>query len=192
MAIIHQATLTPSKAETLATWLSAQPWFGGTAEVTVPVAAYRFDDPAGEVGMEAFFVEVGGRTVHVPVTYRGAPLPGGDEWLVGTMEHSVLGTRWVYDAVGDPVYRAELTRVVREGGTHVRLMVETPDGPVEREPTAFVRGSGSAAGQEGEPEIVVVRFPSADAVVPSEHTLTGTWTGQDEPAVLAYLVPPTV
>lgn len=188
MAIIHQATLTPSKAETIATWLSTQPWFGGTAEVTVPVAAYRFDDPAGEVGMEAFLVEVGGRTVHVPVTYRGAPLPGGDEWLVGTMEHSVLGTRWVYDAVGDPVYRAELARVVREGGTHVRLMVETPDGPVEREPNAFVRGSGSTSGHEADVEIVVVRFPTSGAGTPTEHTLTGTWTGQDAPVVLAYLV----
>ena len=188
MAIIHQATLTPSKAETLATWLSAQPWFGETAEVTVPVATYRFDDPAGEVGMEAFFVEVGGRTVHVPVTYRGAPLAGADEWLVGTMEHSVLGTRWVYDAVGDPVYRAELTRVVREGGTHVRLMVETPDGPVEREPTAFVRGSGTSGDDGPGTEVVVVRFPSASTVVPSEHRLTGTWAGQDEPVVLAYLV----
>lgn len=195
MAIIHQATLTPSKAETLATWLSAQPWFGGTAEVTVPVAAYRFDDPAGEVGMEAFFVEVGGRTVHVPVTYRGAPLPGGDEWLVGTMEHSVLGTRWVYDAVGDPAYRAELTRVVREGGTHVRLMVETPDGPVEREPSIHVRGSGTDGpaasrpdGARGPEDVAVVRFPSPDSDVPATGTLVGVLVGQDDELLLAHLV----
>ena len=40
----------------------------------------------------------------MPVTYRDAPLPGADAWLIGTMDHSVLGKRWVYDGVGDPVY----------------------------------------------------------------------------------------
>ena len=34
----------------------------------------------------------------VPLTYRGAPLAGGEADLVGTTEHSALGTRWVYDA----------------------------------------------------------------------------------------------
>lgn len=213
MAIIHQANLTPSKAEVVAAWLPRQPWFDGTAADVRPVGAYRFDDPEGEVGIESHLMDADGQLVHVPLTYRSSPLPGAEAFLVGTMEHSVLGTRWVYDAVGDPVYQAELRRVVREAGTQVRMFVETPEGPVEREPTATVRGSGLGAGtgadrEQGDAgqdatvreelaqgdvahdgtEVVVVRRPSSGLDVPSSGTLTGTWSGQDEPVVLAYLV----
>ena len=191
MAIIHRATLVPTKVELVAAWLPAQPWFDGPAAEVRPVGAYRFDDPAGEVGIESHLLDVAGRLVHVPLTYRGAPLPGAEEWLVGTMEHSVLGTRWVYDGPGDPVYRAELARVVREGDTQVRMWVETPEGREEREPTVLVRGSGAAdAGapaDAGDPEVVVVREPLERPDVPATRTLTGTWAGQDAPVVLAYL-----
>ena len=37
------------------------------------------------------------------MTYRGAPLGGAKAHLIGTMDHSVLGTRWIYEATGDPV-----------------------------------------------------------------------------------------
>ncbi|MEI2826114.1 MAG: hypothetical protein V9F04_06650 [Dermatophilaceae bacterium] len=47
-----------------------------------------------------------------PLTYRSAPLAGADRALVGTIEHSVLGTRWVYDAPHDPAYVAELLRTI--------------------------------------------------------------------------------
>lgn len=187
MAIIHQATLTPTKAELIAAWLPAQPWCDQPAPDVRPVAAYRFDDPDGEVGIESHLVELGGRLVHVPLTYRGAELPGADEWLVGTMEHSVLGTRWVYDAVGDPVYRAEVARVIREGDTQVRLLVETPEGPVERAPAMLVRGSGVAEGGAAPGEPVVVRRPLEEDGAPARGTLTGTWPGQDEPVVLVRL-----
>ena len=50
----------------------------------------------------------------VPLTYRGAPLEGGQHALVGTMEHSVLGRRWVYDGPHDPVYAAQLLALVLE------------------------------------------------------------------------------
>lgn len=187
MAIIHRATLVPSKAELVASWLPAQPWFDGPAVSVRPVAAYRFDDPAGEVGIESHLLDVDGVLVHVPLTYRGAPLPGAEEWLVGTMEHSVLGTRWVYDGPGDPVYRDEVTRVVREAGTQVRMFVETPEGPVEREPTMQVRGSGGATADGAVPD--VVRFPSPGPATDGA-TLTGTWPGQDEPVVLVHLAAP--
>ncbi|TKR23550.1 hypothetical protein FA014_10665 [Cellulomonas hominis] len=188
MAIIHRATLVPTKVELVAAWLPAQPWFDGPAAEVRPVGAYRFDDPEGEVGIESHLLDVGGRLVHVPLTYRGAPLAGAEERLVGTMEHSVLGTRWVYDGPGDPVYRAELARVVREGDTQVRMWVETPEGRVELEPTVRVRGSGVAeAAAAGDPEVVVVREPLAGAEVPASRALTGTWAGQDVPVVLAYL-----
>lgn len=186
MAILHQATLVPTKTELLAAWLPDQDWFDGPADGVTPVAAYRFDDPAGEVGIESHLVDAGGRTFHVPVTYRAAPLPGGERWLVGTTEHSVLGTRWVYDAVGDPVYRAELVRVVRDADTQVELVVETPDGPRHRAQTMQVLGSGGPVPDAA--EVVVVREPVAAPVAMDGPMLTGTWPGRPDPAVLVRIV----
>lgn len=34
-------------------------------------------------------------TYHVPMAYRGAPLPGAEHALVGTSRHGVLGKRWI-------------------------------------------------------------------------------------------------
>lgn len=189
MAIIHQATLIPSKAELVARWLPHQAWFAGPAATVRPVAAYRFDDPDGQVGIESHLLDVDGRLVHVPLTYRGSALDGAEAWLVGTMEHSVLGTRWVYDAPGDPVYRSEVVRVIRTEGAQVRLFVETPGGPVEREASMQVRGHG---GPDDDPRVEVVRFPAGDAAhVPVTGTLTGTWPGQDRPTTLVRLRPRT-
>ena len=49
MAVIHRATLTPGKLELLAGWLPARPWCPGVEDLR-QLGAYRFDDPAGEVG----------------------------------------------------------------------------------------------------------------------------------------------
>jgi hypothetical protein len=185
MAILHQATLTPTKAELIGAWLSGQAWFDGNASVVRLVGAYRFDDPAGEVGIESHIVDVGGRVVHVPLTYRGAELDGAHAFLIGTMEHSVLGTRWVYDAVGDPVYRAELVRVITEAATQVDLFVQTPDGLVRRDPNMQVRGSGGVVADDA--EVVVVREPLRGGAPSSGLTLTGTWAGVPKATVLAYL-----
>lgn len=56
----------------------------------------------------------------MPLTYRGAPLPGAEPWLVGTMEHSVLGRRWVYDGCGDPVHVAALVATILAGGIQAK------------------------------------------------------------------------
>ncbi|MDO3685238.1 hypothetical protein [Micromonospora sp. C28ISP2-4] len=106
MALLHRAELRPSKLELLVPWLPGRSWFAGEAGAEVTrVAAYRFDDPAGEVGVETLLVRAGdGPVLQVPLTYRGAPLAGADDFFVGLVEHSVLGRRWVYDACGDPVY----------------------------------------------------------------------------------------
>ena len=104
MAIIYEASLNPTKAQLLERIL-------GQA-VTV-LGTYRFDDPGGEVGVEAFIVRSGARTEHVVLTYRGAPFEGGEEDLVSTMEHSVLGRRWVYNGTGDPVAVACFRRALR-------------------------------------------------------------------------------
>jgi hypothetical protein len=100
--------LTPGKLELLAEWLPSQDWFtGDVGGGLVRVAAARFVDPDGAVGIETMLVGAGDHVFHVPLTYRGAPLAGGEAFLIGEMEHSVLGPRWVYDGTGDQVYRAE-------------------------------------------------------------------------------------
>lgn len=101
MAIIHRATITPTKLELAAAWLDRQ-GLGGAGDVEM-AGSYRFDDPDGQVGIEGLLVRRGGEVFHLAVTYRGAPLDGAGAYLVTTMEHSVLGPRWVYEAAGDPV-----------------------------------------------------------------------------------------
>ena len=65
-----------------------------------------------------------GPTYQVGLTYRDAPLDGGEPWLIGTTEHSVLGRRWVYDGCGDPVYVAALTEVIYSGGVQADAEVD--------------------------------------------------------------------
>jgi hypothetical protein len=144
MALLHTAEIVPSKLELLAGWAPGQPWFAGdkAAELTT-VAAFRLDDPAGEVGIETLLVQAGdGPVLQVPLTYRGAPLVGGEAWLVGTMLHSVLGERWVYDATGDPVYLAETAATALTGGVQAELYLEQNGERIVREPTARIVGDG--------------------------------------------------
>lgn len=114
MAVIHHTTLKPSKVELLAGWLPGRAWYRGgpTAPVLVKSGGFRLDDPEGEVGIE-FIVATDTSASEpaaylAPLTYRGAPLDGAEQALVGTLEHGVLGTRWVYDGCQDPVLVAEL------------------------------------------------------------------------------------
>jgi hypothetical protein len=105
--------------ELLAAWLPAQQWYrknAGAPELS-RAGGFRLDDPDGEVGMEFMVVTdmSGGRPVsyHVPLAYRGAPLDGADDGLVGTTEHGVLGRRWVYDGAHDPVLAGELLALLQ-------------------------------------------------------------------------------
>ncbi|MFV0462611.1 MAG: maltokinase N-terminal cap-like domain-containing protein [Nostocoides sp.] len=110
----HGATLTPGKVDLITAWIGRQRWYASSTARPVlrRIAAFRFDDPAGRVGIETILLaDDSGHTpvlYQVPLTYRDAPLPGGDHALVGVSEHSVLGTRWVYDAPHDPAYAAAL------------------------------------------------------------------------------------
>jgi hypothetical protein len=196
MAIIHRATLSPTKLELLEAWLPAREWYPGE-EVTglERVGAARFDDPAGLVGVEIFLVKApDGPLTQVAMTYRAAPLEGADRWLIGVTEHSVLGTRWVYDAVGDPVYVATVAAAIRTGGREATEFVEMPEGPVAREPLMTMRGSGGQAPgtaaeivriDDGDPAVIltnvgelsVPRLPSA-APPDARLILTGAWPGQ--------------
>ena len=172
IAKIEDATLTPSKLELLAGWLPAQSWFKGAADDLTRVAAYRFVDPEGEVGIETLLVRSAGVTYQVPLTYRSEPLAEADDSLVGTLEHSVLGTRYVYDAVADPVYVVELLRVIHEGDNEADLS--------RGEKSMTVVGSGivrvsNAAGEAARIVRVLDGSHVPGARLPL-GTLTGTWT----------------
>jgi len=147
MALLHKADMTPTKIELLSGWVPAQPWFEGEADATLTnVAAYRFDDPDGQVGIETILVRAGnGPLLQVPVTYRDAPLAGAETALIGTTHHSVLGERWVYDGTGDPVYVAAVANAALSGGHQAELTIEIDGQLVVREPTAVVAGSGTEA-----------------------------------------------
>jgi hypothetical protein len=150
MALLHHAELVPSKLDLVSGWITAQPfWPSGAQPASLRrMAAFRFDDPAGKVGIETLLLQsdapdgTGVVSLQVPLTYREAPLDGGESAFMGTLEHSVLGTRWVYDATGDPVYVAELVRTVVTGGHEVELYYEENGERVVKEGDAHVRGSG--------------------------------------------------
>lgn len=119
MAEIHHTTMSPTKLELLTSWLPAQRWYAGKGATPVlrPLGGYRLDDPAGKVGIEVIVVadDSGPSPVayQVPLTYRGVPLEGAEDALVGTSEHGVLGKRWVYDGPHDPVFAAQLIALVQ-------------------------------------------------------------------------------
>ncbi|MFE7038509.1 1,4-alpha-glucan branching protein [Streptomyces atratus] len=148
MAVIHHTTLTPTKLELLTTWLPAQPWYRGTGQQPelARTGGFRLDDPKGEVGIEFMVVtDTSGdqpAEYQVLFSYRGAPLPGADDALIGTTEHGVLGQRWVYDGAHDPVVVAQLLAlVVGEAEPQMQSTSDTPDPSV----TARLDESGITA-----------------------------------------------
>lgn len=145
MAIVYpQATLTPSKKELMDAWLPTRSWFDGNTD-RKPVGSFRFDDPAGEVGIEGFLLGGEGLpTLFLPLTYRAAQLEGAEEHLVGTSEHSELGLRWVYDGCGDPVFVSELARTVLTGDTGVDFEYAVGDVRESHPTSAQAQGSGAA------------------------------------------------
>ncbi len=164
MALMYDTTMSPSKMELLAAWLPTRPWFRGDATQLAKVASYRVDDPAGEVGLEGHLVTAGDSTVyHVPLSYRGAPLPEGEEFLLDTTAHGVLGTRWISDGVGDPVYRTVIAEVMAHGGGSAEEFLATPDGgEVPITPRSQLRGSGSP--EQAVPEMWAATIADLDGV----------------------------
>jgi hypothetical protein len=144
MAIVYpNAELEPGKRELMDAWLPSRPWFDGHPG-RKPVGSFRFDDPAGEVGMEGFLLGGEGQsTLFLPLTYRSAELPGAEEHLVGTTEHSDLGTRWVYDGAIDPVFVQSLVTTILTGATGVDQEYDLGNGPESTPTNAQVRGSGT-------------------------------------------------
>lgn len=202
MGIVHRATLTPSKQELVEAWLPSRPW--GIGQVIVrKVGEYRFDDPAGEVGIETILWRTtDGTVLQTPLTYRAEPLAGAQSYLIGHAEHSVLGGRWVYDGCGDPVWAQVLATAILTGGTQAQEYFEEHGQQIEVPARMQVRGSGSPAAdwpriesidavRDGGPvaditaggcELVLARVVGAPIVC--DATLTGTWA-DNEPVALA-------
>lgn len=159
MAIIYpKARLTPGKLELITCWLDTQSW-GGTGEVSV-LGAYRFDDPAGEVGFEGHLVSRDDVALHVPLTYRGAPIDDLDAALVGRTRHSVLGERFVYDATTDPIAIECLVRALLGKQDQAKYTMHVGEEVVgEREPTLTIQ---RAEGWAHEAPVGCVIIPLGD------------------------------
>jgi hypothetical protein len=104
-------------------------------------------------------------TYQVPLTYRGAALPGAEASLIGTTEHGVLGRRWVYDGTVDPVLVAQLVALIQgEAEPQAQSVSSTPDPTVTGMPVTdgSLKVTGSAvvaSGQAG----TDLRIETADA-----------------------------
>jgi hypothetical protein len=124
MAIFHRATITPTKAELIETWAPTRPWGPATSEKIDLLGSYRFDDPEGRVGMETFLATAGGALYQIPLTYRDEPLDDASGAFITEMQHSVLGTRWVYDGLLDSRFVIMLAGVTMTGQGEALGMAE--------------------------------------------------------------------
>ncbi len=207
MALFHRATVNPTKAEMIGAWIPMQPWGPDPGVGVEPVGAFRFDDPEGRVGLETHLVRAGDVLFQVPLTYRDEPMVD-DAGLIGEMEHSALGTRWVYDGLRDPRYLMMLAAVAMTGQGEAIGLVEL-DGRWQTSPSLVrIHGGGwpfervavdgfaivddvtlgahvdtDTVLRNDRVELVVHRRPLAGARPPV--SLTATWDGLDAPVVLA-------
>lgn len=205
MSIIYDATIEPSKLDMLAAWLPSQEWFIPVPDAELErVASFRFDDPAGQVGMETLLIRHGAWMYQVPLVYRNAPVPELAAFLLTSTEHSVLGTRWVYDATGDPLYVAAIAgavlaaepqanQVEHRGEERIPLPATitltstgTPGTPVPavESVTAHTVG-GVTTIRSGGLSIAVVRSLADDDGTHLGAALTGAWAGGPAAALLA-------
>ncbi|GAA1194156.1 hypothetical protein GCM10009585_09290 [Brevibacterium paucivorans] len=193
MAQIYNAELSPSKNQVIATVL-------GTDEADIEkLTSYRFDDPAGQIGMEVHIVRTpDGSVLQVPLVYRPEPLEDAEEdELITTMEHSVLGTRYVYLGMSDPVFAEALDVTISEerSGAEQFLVDGDTQTPIT-EGLADVVGTGEIELEEEEDDEnligVLELFAELDLDGLSEEEanqpgqLIGTWEGQDTPVLLAH------
>lgn len=201
MARFHLATITPTKAEIIQAWAPTQPWGPSPDDALDVIGAFRVDDPDGRVGIEIHLAVSGDTVFQVPLTYRDEPLPGAEDALITEMEHSVLGTRWVYDGVRDPVCALMLAAITMTGQgealgmavyderwyiapTNVR--VEGGGWGMERVPVdrfELVSGDGPAVLRNDRFELIVHR--RAEPAPRPPVGLTATWEGLASPVVLA-------
>jgi Maltokinase N-terminal cap domain len=204
MAILHQATITPTKAELIQKWVPSQTWGPSASDPISVIGSYRFDDPDGRVGLETHLITAGGVLLQIPLTYRDEPLRGAEGVHITQMEHSVLGTRWVYDGLGDPRFVAMLAAVAMSGQGEALSMVQS-DGHLYMAPSNVrIHGGGWSEGpvpvdgfelvsdgvdtsvlQNERFELKVFRRPVLGSRPPIG--LTASWTGLEGEVVLAEI-----
>jgi hypothetical protein len=202
MAIIHQTSLVPGKLDLLTDWLPAQGWYlraaTGRPELS-KAGGFRIDDPDGEVGIEFMIVldhSVGDAAAYlVPMTYRGSPLASADDALIGTTEHGVLGTRWIYDGVRDPVLLAQLGELI-QGRAQAQAQSEsnTPDPTVH---SCAVPGALGVPGPRLDIAIVRVLVPVEASLAggtgqAGSGQVTATWTAADGRGIRSVVATATV
>lgn len=147
MAIIYRAELSPTKTEILRTFLDRRSW-GEAGELHV-LGAYRFDDPEGEAGIECHLVRVGESIFHLPLAYHTAPVDGAEESLIGTMDHSVLGERFIYDGLSDDTTLDCFLRALCGEQEQAELEIYAADGShVERRPQSVTLSLDVDAGAQ--------------------------------------------
>lgn len=207
MAIFHVATNTPPKSELIADWIHLQPWGPVAAGPIEMLGGFHLDDPGGEVGMQVFVVGASGSYFQVPLTYRAKPQPDSEDALIGEMQHSVLGPRFVYDGLADERFVTVLAGVAASGYGQALGFAEH-DGRWYSVPDEIVvRGHGSAAGR-----LAVDRFaaaPTDDAMIYTNDQiemtvfrrlidrpmpdigLSAAWDGQTSPQPLVAVRPLT-
>jgi hypothetical protein len=203
MAIFHRATIKPTKEELIAAWAPKQRWGPSPGEPIDVIGSYRFDDPDGRVGMETFICMTATGPLQIPLTYREEALetPGA---LITEMTHSVLGTRWVYDGLQDPLYVVMLAGVTMTGQGEAlgmvvydsrwfiapsKVRIRGGGWPGERVPVdRFELASDDASSstlRNDRFELIFYRRPQPDP--PSAIQLTATWPGRDRPVLLAQV-----
>jgi hypothetical protein len=202
MAVIHHTTLVPGKLDLLTDWLPAQSWYVETAAGKPELAragGFRLDDPDGEVGIEFMIVlDQAASTAAaylVPMTYRGRPLTGAHDALIGTTEHGVLGTRWIYDGARDPVLLTQLGELI-QGRAHAQAQSEsdTPDPTVHSRPVP-----AAVAAPDARLDIDIARAlipagtsPGAELGTSGAGQVSATWTAADGSGVRSVVATATV
>jgi len=204
VARFHVATLTPTKAALIAEWAPTRSWGPAAADPIEVIGSYRFDDPDGRVGLETHLVSAGDAVIQVPLTYRDEPLDGAGDALITEVEHSVLGTRWVYDGLRDPQFVVMLAAVTMTGQGEA-IGMANHDGRWYVAPTNVrIEGGGWTQGRvpvdgfelESDDttasvlrndrfELTVFRRPAPRPRPPIG--LTATWDGLPDPVVLAQI-----
>jgi hypothetical protein len=204
VALFHRAEITPTKAELITEWAPTREWGPEPGAPIDVIGSYRFDDPEGRVGMETHLLATDGGLLQVPLTYRDAPLAGADDALITEMQHTALGTRWVYDGLRDPVFTVMLAAVtmtgqgealglavyegrwyvapsnvrIQGGGwTQARVPVDGFDLVRDDTTASVLRSDGF--------ELTMFRRPVAGPRPPIG--LTATWDAQRDPVVLAEI-----
>ncbi|PXX70821.1 hypothetical protein DFR70_101242 [Nocardia tenerifensis] len=177
MAVIHETTMVPTKVELLKAWLPTRTWYrGGDTPVLRRVGGFRLDDPDGEVGIEVVAVTDSSAdepiTYQVPFAYRGAPLEGAEDALVGTSTHGVLGQRWLYDGTRDPVVVAQILALLSGA---VRAQAQHESSTVDESVTVTVPdiavpalGSEPVSAEDGSTRtdiMVGARVPGSTAII---------------------------